>query len=61
MIAAAQPQELKLDAEEVRLVMAWRTMDDRRRRETMGMAIDEAAHHPRRTAPALRLLTGGAA
>lgn len=57
MIAIDQPQELTLTSEETRLVMAWRTMDDRGRVGTMGWAEHQATTYPRRTAPALRLVT----
>lgn len=50
------PQEMKLTAEEKRLLVAYRTMDDIGRVKALLSAEDEAAHYPRRAAPALRLV-----
>ncbi len=51
--------ELKLTPAELRLVLAYRTMDDRGQYKISRMADFNATNYPRYTAPLLRLIVGG--
>jgi hypothetical protein len=50
-----------LSPDEIRLVMAYRSMDDRRRGKALAVAVIQAARHSRSKAPSLRLIAGSAA
>jgi hypothetical protein len=56
---ALVPPPLELTPAEIRWVMAYRAMDQRRREENLDLAEADAMAHPRRTAPSMRLITGG--
>lgn len=50
-----------LSPEEIRIILAYRRMDARRRRENLALMEDDATEYPVCAAPALRLIAGGAA
>lgn len=60
-LAVPPAVELKLTLDEKRLIAAFRTTDDRGRRETLSEAERQAADWPCRPVPTLRLILGGAA
>ena len=60
-VTGIKPVEIMLTPAEMRFVLAYRKMDDRRRGESMEMAESDAEMYPRRAAPSFRLIVGGAA
>jgi hypothetical protein len=60
VISPPAPPDLKLTRDEKSILDAFRTMDDRRKREALDR-MDRIAHtHPGRAGPRLRLVGGGA-
>ena len=57
---SAPSTELTLTPGELRLVLAYRNMDDRRRDECAQIVAQSAAAHPRVPKRLLRLVPGGA-
>lgn len=53
--------QITLNADEARLLFAFRNMDERRQGELLWMASATAVAHPRRASRSLRLIVGGAA
>ena len=52
---------VQLTADQLRIAQLFAAMDDRRQQEAIVRMARIAATHPRRAAPALRLIAGGVA
>jgi hypothetical protein len=57
---APLPSWQVLTEQEQALLVAFRAMDERRQIENLDLAESDALEYPRRAAPALRLIAGGA-
>ncbi len=57
---APLPEQQVLTAQEQALLLAYRAMDERGQFATLAKAAWQAEQYPRRAAPALRLIAGGA-
>lgn len=55
--AAPLPEQQALTAQEQSLLLAYRAMDQRRKRENLALLEDDAKEYPRYAAPTLRLIS----
>ncbi len=58
-LAASSASAIVLTADEQRILLAFRTMNARRKRENLELLVSDAADYPERARPALRLVSGG--
>lgn len=61
MIAIDRPQELARDADEARILAAFRAMDARHKNENLAQMESDASKYPCHAKPTLRLVAGGVA